>query len=121
MILRKTSVAVAGALLASASGASAEDADYYRGGWRTDAGDPHVYQFVIRGDAVTGVYCTHCADGTTLASIKGTFDEDDGLAFTVRHLRPDGSLASEDRLRARLVDGKLAVTGSRGDPAGGAI
>ena len=110
-----------GALLASASGASAEDADYYRGGWRTDASDPHVYQFVIRGDAVTGVYCTHCADGTTLASIKGTFDEDDGLAFTVRHLRPDGSLASEDHLRARLIDGKLAITGNRGGPAGGAI
>ncbi|HLT17925.1 MAG TPA: hypothetical protein VKZ96_00610, partial [Thermomicrobiales bacterium] len=49
--------------------ASAEDADWYRGGWRTDGGAPHVYQFVIRGDRVTGYYCTHCADGTTLAPL----------------------------------------------------
>ena len=120
-MLRRASVTLAGALLASASGASAEDADHYRGGWRTDAGEPRVYQFVIRGDAVTGVYCTHCADGTTLAPIEGTFDEDDGIAFTVRHVRHDGSLASEDRLRAKLVDGKLVVTGTRGGAGGGAI
>src|SRR5690606_3005630 len=46
------------ALLAGASAvaASAEDADWYRGGWRTDGGEPHVYQFVIRGERVTGYY-----------------------------------------------------------------
>ena len=33
----------------TASAAAAESADYYRGGWRTEAGEPKVYQFVIRG------------------------------------------------------------------------
>ncbi len=62
------------------------NADYYRGGWRTDAGNPHIYQFVIDGSKVTGVYCTNCADGTTLAPIEGTFNEAGGLDFTIRHL-----------------------------------
>ena len=110
----------ASAALAGSSAAFAENADYYRGGWRTDAGDPHVYQFVIRDTKVTGFYCTHCADGTTLAPIEGAFDEDEGLTFTIRHLTPEGATASEDRLQARLVDGRLVVSGTRG-PGGGAF
>jgi hypothetical protein len=47
--------------------AAAQNADDYRGGWRTDEGDPHVYEFSIRGDRVRGVYCTRCSDATTLA------------------------------------------------------
>jgi hypothetical protein len=98
----------------AASAASAQDADYYRGGWRTSGGEPHVYQFVIRGSAVTGVYCTHCADGTTLAPIEGMFDAVGGLSFTVRHLNLDGSPASEDRLTAKLDKDELIVSGTRG-------
>ena len=64
------------------------------------------------------MYCTHCADGTTLAPLEGSFDEREGLSFTVRHLAPDGTLASETRARARLVDGKLVVSGTRGGPGG---
>ncbi len=94
--------------------AIAQDADHYRGGWRTDAGDRHVYEFVIRGTEVTGIYCTFCADGTTLAPIHGSFDAGDGIAYTVRHLNLDGSLASTDTLTARLVDGALHVSGTRG-------
>lgn len=101
----------------AASPAFAEDADWYRGGWRTDGGDPHVYQFVIRGSAVTGVYCTHCADGTTLAPIEGTFDETEGVTFTIRHLALDGSTVGEDRLRAKLDHGRLVVSGTRGGKA----
>ncbi|MBN9506008.1 MAG: hypothetical protein J0I69_08270 [Altererythrobacter sp.] len=101
----------AGAVLLACP-ASAEDADHYRGGWRTDAGDPHVYQFVIRGDRVRGVYCTHCADGTTLALIEGRFAEDTGLSFSIRHYRPDGSLARIDKAEGRLAGGKLMLTGS---------
>jgi hypothetical protein len=108
------SVLAVGIALGGSSAAFAESADYYRGGWRTDAGDPHVYQFVIRGEKVTGFHCTHCADGTTLAPLEGTFDENDGLTFTIRHLTPDGATASTDRLRARLVDGRLVVSGATG-------
>jgi hypothetical protein len=113
--VRLSWVAVAAAL--AASSAAAEDADWYRGGWRTDGGEPNVYQFVIEGSKVTGYYCTHCADGTTLAPLEGTFDEDDGITFTVRHLKLDGSTASTDRLRAKLAGGKLAVVGTRGSGA----
>jgi hypothetical protein len=101
--------------LLTASAASAESADWYRGGWRTAGGEPQVYEFVIRGTQVSGVACTHCADGATLARIEGTFDERDGIRFTVRHLAPDGSLASVDRAQARLSEGRLAVSGTRGD------
>jgi hypothetical protein len=101
--------------LALPAPASAESADYYRGGWRTDAGEPLTYEFVIRGNEVSGIACTRCADGTTLARIVGTFDEASGLSFTVRHLAPDGSLLGEDHARARLGAGKLAVSGTRPD------
>jgi hypothetical protein len=97
--------------LAGSSAAFAQSADYYRGGWRTGDGEPHVYQFVIRGETVTGFHCTQCADGTTLAPLEGTFDEHDGLDFTLRHLTPEGAPASEQRLRARLVDGTLVIVG----------
>src|SRR5688572_9668133 len=92
--------------------AAAETADWYRGGWHTEAGEPHVYQFVIEGERVSGYYCTHCADGTTLAPLEGAFDEDEGIAFTVRHLNLDGSLKAAEPARARLRDGKLVVTGA---------
>lgn len=36
----------------------AQSADDYRGGWRTDSGDPHIYLFSIRGDQVRGSYCS---------------------------------------------------------------
>ena len=109
MLIRSIGILAA---LATASAASAESADHYRGGWRTDGGDPRVYQFVIEGSKVSGYTCTHCADGTTLAAIEGTFDEAEGIAFTVRHLAPDGSLQSTGQAHARLADGRLAITGA---------
>ena len=111
MVRGLRSIAFIAAMLA-VSPASAEDADWYRGGWRTDGGEPHVYQLVIEGERVSGYYCTHCADGTTLAPLEGTFDGDEGIVFTVRHLNLDGSLKSAEPARARLADGKLIVTGA---------
>jgi len=96
----------------AAAPALAEDADYYRGGWRTDGGEPHVYQFVIEGTRVSGYYCTHCADGTTLAPLEGTFDEEAGITFTVRHLELDGSPKSTTRAQAKLADGRLVISGT---------
>jgi len=106
-------------VLAIAAPAWAQSADYYRGGWRTDAGAPQVYEFVIRGSEVSGIACTHCSDGTTLARVEGTFDEKTGIRFTVRHLAPDGSLQSEDRATAKLASGSLVVSGTNG--TGGAF
>ena len=78
------------AVLGMAPMAWAQNADDYRGGWRTEAGDPHIYQFSIRGDQVRGVYCTRCSDATTLAFIDGTLGAA-GLTFTVTHVKADGS------------------------------
>src|SRR5690606_19264708 len=109
-------LAMAAALgLAVSAPVSAEDADWYRGGWRTDAGEPRVYQFVIRGDRVTGYHCTHCADGTTLSPLEGSFDEDRGISFTIRYLNVDGSLKGLEHQSGRLVDGKLVLSGPRVD------
>ena len=117
MSIRSIAALAAAGVILVAWPACAEDADWYRGGWRTEGSDPHVYQFVIRGERVSGIYCTHCADGTTLAPIEGTFDEDEGLTFTIRHLDPQGATVSQDRLRARLEGGKLRVSGTRGGEA----
>jgi len=54
------------AVLASAVPAAGQTADDYRGGWRTDSGQAHTYEFSIRGATVRGIYCTYCADATTL-------------------------------------------------------
>jgi hypothetical protein len=61
--------------LVFAQPAQALNADYWRGGWRTPLGEePHIYQFVIRGSRVTGVYCRNCSDATTIgfATAPGT-------------------------------------------------
>lgn len=98
--------------------AAAQDADAYRGGWRTDRAEAHTYQFSIRGTTVRGIYCTYCADATTLAFVDGTLGAD-GLVFTVTHVKADGSTAYTDRATARADGNRLVVTGTSGAPGGG--
>jgi hypothetical protein len=113
---RWASKTVPGLLLVSfatwlAHPAAALNADYWRGGWRTPLGnDPHIYEFVIRGNAVTGVYCRNCSDASTIGFIDGTWNETTGLDFTVTFANLDGSIASVDRQHAMLVEGRLIVT-----------
>jgi hypothetical protein len=115
MLIRLLLGALAALAALAATAASAESADHYRGGWRTEGGEPQVYQFVIRGSEVSGYYCTQCADGTTLAPLEGTFDERDGLAFEIRQLDLAGATVSSDTLRAKLAGGKLVLSGTSGD------
>ena len=105
-------------ILAAAEIAAAQNADRYRGGWRTDDSDPHTYEFSIRGEWVRGIYCTLCSDATTLAFIDGTLGPD-GLAFVVTHVRPDGRTAYEDKASARIEGDRLIVSGTSGAPRGG--
>ena len=101
------------ATLVLAQPAAAQGIDYWRGGWRTPLGDePHIYEFVIRGNRVTGVYCRSCSDATTIGFIDGTWDEKAGIDFTVTFANPDGRIRSVDDQHARLADGRLIVTGS---------
>jgi hypothetical protein len=106
------------AVLAVASAAGAQDADDYRGGWRTDSGEAHTYQFSIRGATVRGVYCTYCADATTLAFVDGRLGPD-GINFEVTHVNADGSTAYKDKAIARFSQGRLVVTGTSGARGGG--
>jgi hypothetical protein len=98
--------------------AVAQDADDYRGGWRTESGEAHVYEFSIRGAKVRGIYCTYCADATTLAFVDGTLGAG-GLDFTVTHVNPDGSASYHDRAMARFDRGHLIVTGTSDARGGG--
>jgi len=104
-------------VLGSLHVAVAQSADDYRGGWRTDKGEAHTYEFSIRGDKVRGIYCTYCADATTLAFVDGTFGPD-GLNFVVTHVKSDGSTAYLDRATAKFDKGSLIVTGTSGAPGG---
>src|SRR5216110_2605006 len=106
------------AALAFARAAAGQDADDYRGGWRTDRGEAHTYEFSIRDATVRGIYCTYCADATTLAFVDGTFGPD-GLRFEVTHVKDDGSTAYKDKAVATFSQGKLIVTGTSGAPGGG--
>lgn len=107
--------------LLSVPTAWALDADQVRGGWETSVdGTQHVYNFEIRGQRVTGIYCTDCADATTLAFVDGTLEPSE-MSFVVRHVRDDGSTAYEDRVTARIEDDQLAVSGQTGGPGGGAF
>nr|AFK83588.1 hypothetical protein [uncultured bacterium] len=105
-------------ILGLAQVAAAQSADDYRGGWRTDSGEPHTYQFSIRGDQVRGVYCTHCSDAGTLAFLDGKFGAD-GITFVVTHVKADGSTAYQDRATAKFDKGNLIVSGTSGGPGGG--
>ncbi len=125
---RSASKTVPGLLLLSfatlllAQPAAALDADYWRGGWRTPLGDePHIYEFVIRGQRVTGVYCRNCSDASTIGFIDGTWDEKAGIDFTVTFANPDGSIRSVDDQHAMLADGRLIVTGAAGIRNGNAL
>jgi hypothetical protein len=106
------------ALLVLAHSAAAQNADEYRGGWRTDAGEAHTYEFSIRGTTVRGIYCTYCADATTLAFVDGTFGQD-GITFEVTHVNADGSTAYKDKAVAKFNAGRLVVTGTSGARRGG--
>ncbi len=105
-------------LLAGAQAAAAQNADRYRGGWRTEDADPHTYEFSIRGERVRGIYCTRCSDATTLAFIDGTFNAD-GITFVVTHVRADGRTEYQDKASAKIEGDKLVVTGTSGAPKGG--
>lgn len=98
--------------------AAAQDADDYRGGWRTDGGEAHTYEFSIRGSTVRGIYCTYCADATTLAFVDGTFGPN-GLAFQVTHVNPDGGTTYVDKATGVFDHGRLIVRGTSGMPGGG--
>src|SRR5688572_32244361 len=108
-------VAIVLAVMACARAAAGQTADDYRGGWRTDRGEAHTYQFSIRGTTVRGIYCTYCADATTLAFVDGTLVPD-GIRFEVTHVRADGSTAYTDRAVATFNQGRLTVTGTSGAP-----
>ena len=67
-----------------------------------------------------GIYCTYCADATTLAFVDGTFGPD-GITFEVTHVNADGSTAFKDKATAKfdqLNKGRLIVTGTSGAPGG---
>src|SRR5262245_30904540 len=107
-------------VLAFARVAAGQNADDYRGGWRTDGGEAHTYEFSIRGATVRGIYCTYCADATTLAFVDGTLGPD-GIRFEVTHVNADGSVAYKDKATATFANARLVVNGTSGARGGGSF
>jgi hypothetical protein len=105
--------------LAFVPSAFAQNPDDYRGGWKTEVnGVPRTYEFSIRGNTVRGVYCTWCADATTLAFVDGKLGGN-GLSFTVTHVDNNGKTAFTDTGSATFEKPNLVVTGVLGGPGGG--
>lgn len=105
--------------LALLPSAFAQNPDDYRGGWKTEVnGVPRTYEFSIRGETVRGVYCTWCADATTLAFVDGTLGRN-GLSFTVTHVNNAGRTTFTDTATATFEKPNLVVTGTLGGPGGG--
>jgi hypothetical protein len=99
--------------------AFAQNADDYRGGWKTETdGMPRIYQFSIRGATVRGVYCTWCNDATTLAFLDGKFGQA-GITFTVTHVDNNGKTTHTDTGTAVFEKPNLIVTGKLGGRQGG--
>ena len=97
----------------------AQNPDDYRGGWKTEVnGVPRTYEFSIRGETVRGIYCTWCADATTLAFVDGKFGRD-GLSFTVTHADNNGKTTFTDKGTAKFEKPGLVVTGTLAGPGGG--
>src|SRR5579871_4403156 len=113
--MRTLALVSALAVWACGQTAVAQTADDYRGGWRTDQGEAHTFEFSIRGDQVRGIHCTYCADATTLAFVDGTFGAS-GITFSVTHMNANGSTAYRDQATARFDRGRLVVTGMSGAP-----
>ena len=97
--MRTLIVVIVGVLAVAHTAVAQSAADRYRGGWRSDDADLHVYEFSIRGERVRGIYCTLCSDATTLAFIDGTLGPD-GITFVVTHVRPDGRTEYQDKATA---------------------
>jgi hypothetical protein len=107
--------------LAFLPSAAAQSPDDYRGGWKAEAGGvPRIYEFSIRGETVRGIYCTWCADATTLAFVDGKLGGD-GLSFTVTHVDKNGKTTFTDKGIAKFEKPSLVVTGSLGGPGGGSF
>ena len=97
----------------------AQNPDDYRGGWKAEiSGVPRTYEFSIRGETVRGIYCTWCADATTLAFVDGKFGRD-GLSFTVTHVDNNGKTTFTDKGTAKFEKPSLVVTGTLAGPGGG--
>jgi hypothetical protein len=118
----RSGLLLAFATLALAQPVAALDVNYWRGGWRTPLGsEPHIYEFVMRGAKVTGVYCRNCSDATTIGFIDGTWNEKTGIDFTITFPNPNGSIRSVQRQHAMLTDGRLMVTPAAGQGNGHAL
>ena len=68
MAVRSIVCAAAAMAAFGAAPVLAEDADYYRGGWRTDGGEPHVGSLVVdqvqeRRNRPLVLDLAHCASG----------------------------------------------------------
>ena len=103
----RTQVAILLAVLALAPAAAAQNADDYRGGWRTDRGEAHTYEFSIRGPGSGRVL--HLLRRATLAFVDGTLGPD-GIRFEVTHVTADGSTDYKDTAIANFSQGRLTVT-----------
>jgi hypothetical protein len=74
-----------------------------RGAWIADVdGTRHIYVFKVKGDTVTGTYCSRCDEIDNIAIIRDGRIAGDRLSFSLLSTEDDG------RWRARKVEGSIA-------------
>lgn len=97
---------------------NAQNADDIRGGWIADLdGTRHVYLLVVRGEAVTGIYCTDCSDPQNLAFVENGVLDNNGLRFNVS----GAGKTYTDSVQAELINGELHVTRGREGARGAGV
>jgi hypothetical protein len=100
-------------LLGTAWPVRAQDSTAIRGGWMTDVnGQRHILYLVVRGSALTGVYCIQCERPDGLAFVRDGVWNGSTVRFTLLHQR-DGAPAYREIVEGAMMGGELHITKRR--------
>jgi hypothetical protein len=98
----------------------AQEANAFRGGWVTQQnGHNVIYMLIARGDALSGTYCTDCADPHNLAFVINGHVASGVAHFTIRHDEGHGTVTLDD-VQGTLHDKDLVLTLQRRRSSGAA-
>ena len=83
-----------------------------RGAWIADVnGTPHIYVFKVKGDTVTGTYCSRCDEIDNITIIRNGRIAGDRLSFSLLSTE-DGGRWRERKVEGSITSGSLVLRGA---------